>query len=140
MTPKQIEETILNGRTGIMPPFGAALGPDGTKDVAHYVMSLSGLPNDSIRAARGKDKFQQTCVACHGADGKGNPQLGAPDLTDRVWLYGGSEPDHHRHDRQRARPDRCRRTGTSWARPSRTSSPPTSGACRTPRRRKRPAK
>lgn len=91
--PKQIEETILNGRTGIMPPFGAALGPDGTKDVAHYVMSLSGLPNDSIRTARGKEKFQQTCVACHGADGKGNQALGAPNLTDKTWLYGGSEPD-----------------------------------------------
>jgi cytochrome c oxidase cbb3-type subunit III len=91
--PKQIEETILNGRTGVMPALGQALGPDGTKDVAHYVMSLSGLPNDSIRTARGQEKFQQTCVACHGADGKGNPALGAPDLTDRTWLYGGAEPD-----------------------------------------------
>jgi len=91
--PKQIEETILNGRTGVMPPLGQALGPDGTKDVAHYVMSLSGLPNDSIRTARGQEKFQQTCVACHGPDGKGNPALGAPNLTDRIWLYGGAEPD-----------------------------------------------
>jgi cytochrome c oxidase cbb3-type subunit 3 len=91
--PKQIEESILNGRTGIMPPQAQALGPDGVKDVAHYVMSLSGLPNDSIRTARGREKFQQACAACHGADGKGNPALGAPNLTDRIWLYGGSEPD-----------------------------------------------
>jgi cytochrome c oxidase cbb3-type subunit 3 len=91
--PKQIEESILNGRTGVMPPQAQALGPDGAKDVAHYVMSLSGLPNDSIRTARGKEKFQQACVACHGPDGKGNQALGAPNLTDRTWLYGGSEPD-----------------------------------------------
>jgi cytochrome c oxidase cbb3-type subunit III len=91
--PKQIEESILNGRMGVMPPQGQALGPDGAKDVAHYVMSLSGLPNDSIRTARGKEKFQQTCVACHGADGKGNPALGAPNLTDRIWLHGSSEAD-----------------------------------------------
>jgi cytochrome c oxidase cbb3-type subunit 3 len=91
--PAQIEETILNGRTGVMPPLGPALGAEGTKDVAHYVMSLSKLPSDSIRAARGKERFQQTCAACHGADGKGNQQLGAPNLTDDVWLYGRSEGD-----------------------------------------------
>jgi len=92
-SPERIEETILNGRTGVMPPLGAVLGPEGTKDVAHYVMSLSGLPNDSIRTARGKEKFGETCAACHGADGKGNQQLGAPNLTDRTWLYGSAEPD-----------------------------------------------
>lgn len=90
--PKTIAQTIANGRTGIMPPFGAVLGGDGVKDVAHYVMSLSGLANDSIRAVRGKEKFDQTCVACHGADGKGNVALGAPNLTDKIWLYGSAEP------------------------------------------------
>jgi len=90
---KQIEGTILNGHTGTMPPFGSVLGGDGVKDVAHYVLSLSGAPHDPIRAARGKDKFAQTCVACHGADGKGNQALGAPNLTDKIWLYGGGEPD-----------------------------------------------
>jgi len=91
--PGRIEESILNGRIGVMPPQGAALGPDGAKDVAHYVMSLSGLPHDSIRTARGKEKFQQICAACHGADGKGNQALGAPNLTDKIWLYGGTEPE-----------------------------------------------
>jgi cytochrome c oxidase cbb3-type subunit 3 len=91
--PNQIRESILNGRTGVMPPQGQALGAEGVKDVAHYVMSLSGLPNDSIRTARGKEKFQQVCAVCHGADGKGNQQLGAPNLADKIWLHGGGEPD-----------------------------------------------
>jgi cytochrome c oxidase cbb3-type subunit 3 len=91
--PKAIQETILNGRTAVMPPQGATLGPEGVKDVAHYVMSLSGMASDSIRVARGKEKFAQVCAACHGPDGKGNPALGAPNLTDKVWLYGGSEAD-----------------------------------------------
>jgi cytochrome c oxidase cbb3-type subunit 3 len=89
----RIQESILNGRIGVMPPQGQALGGDGVKDLAHYVMSLSGLPNDSIRTARGRERFQQICAACHGADGKGNQQLGAPNLTDRIWLHGGSEQD-----------------------------------------------
>jgi cytochrome c oxidase cbb3-type subunit 3 len=90
---KVIKETILNGRTAVMPPQGATLGPEGVKDVAHYVMSLSGMASDSIRVARGKEKFAQICAACHGPDGKGNPALGAPNLTDKVWLYGGAESD-----------------------------------------------
>jgi len=89
--PKAIQQTILNGRNGVMPPLGAALGPEGTKDVAHYVLSLSGSPADSIRIARGKEKFEQVCAACHGADGKGNQALGAPNLTDKIWLYGPGE-------------------------------------------------
>lgn len=91
--PKVIKETILNGRIGVMPPQGAALGGEGVKDVAHYVMSLSGMAADSIRVARGKEKFAQVCAACHGPDAKGNPALGAPNLTDKVWLYGGAEAD-----------------------------------------------
>ena len=91
-SPEAIQTTIANGRNGIMPPWGAVLGPEGVKDVAHYVMSLSGGPADSIRVARGKEKFQQICAACHGPDGKGNQQLGAPNLTDKIWLYGGGEP------------------------------------------------
>lgn len=91
-TPEAIRTTIAEGRTGVMPPFGPALGGQGAKDLAHHVMSLSGLAHDSIRAARGKPLFAQNCVACHGAEGKGNPMLGAPDLTDRTWLYSAAEP------------------------------------------------
>jgi cytochrome c oxidase cbb3-type subunit 3 len=90
--PATIKATITNGRTGVMPPFGPTLGDQGVKDVAHYVMSLSGLTHDSLRKARGEPTFKQICAACHGADGKGNPALGAPNLTDRTWLYGSAEP------------------------------------------------
>lgn len=86
-----IKTTILGGRMGVMPPFGPALGGEGVKDVANYVRSLSGLAHDSLRAQRGKDMFDQNCVACHGADAKGNPMLGALDLTNTTWLYGSSE-------------------------------------------------
>jgi cytochrome c oxidase cbb3-type subunit 3 len=90
-TPEAIKMSITEGRRGVMPPFGAALGPDGTRDVAHYVLSLSNSKHDAASAGRGKEKFQQFCVACHGADGKGNPALGAPNLTDGVWLHGQGE-------------------------------------------------
>ena len=89
--PDNIRETITNGRNGIMTPFGAVLGSDGVKDVAKYVRSMNGLAHDSLRAQRGKDLFDTNCIACHGADAKGNPMLGAPNLTDNNWLYGSTE-------------------------------------------------
>ena len=89
--PDIIKESITNGRNGIMPALGAALGDDGVRNVASYVRSLSGLPHDGLRAQLGKPVFMQICAACHGSDGKGNQQLGAPNLTDDIWLYGGSE-------------------------------------------------
>ena len=89
--PETIKASITNGRNGIMPAFGAVLGDDGVKNVAHYVRSLSGLPADSLRRQVGRALFAQNCAACHGADGKGNPLIGAPNLTDEIWLYGGSE-------------------------------------------------
>ena len=90
-TPEAIKATITDGRTGAMPPFGQALGEQGVKDVAHYVLSLSGQANDSIRKARGEPIYKSTCIACHGPDGKGNQALGAPNLTDRIWLHGSDE-------------------------------------------------
>ncbi len=88
--PEHIVETITQGRQAAMPAW-AALGGESIKDVANYVRSLSGLASDSLRAQRGKDVFGTNCAVCHGADGKGNPALGAPNLTDKVWLYGSSE-------------------------------------------------
>ena len=90
--PEQIKTSIAGGRTGVMPAQGAILGTaDDVKDVAHYVLSLSGRTHDELRAHRGKAKYAVACVACHGVEGKGNIQLGAPNLTDRIWLHGGSE-------------------------------------------------
>src|SRR4051812_38187476 len=88
---KTVMATIANGRSGVMPPFGEALGDAKIKDVAHYVMSLSGGAADSIRVARGRETFAAICGACHGAEGKGNQALGAPNLTDKVWLHGSGE-------------------------------------------------
>lgn len=90
-TPDKIKETISKGRIGNMPPMAAAVGtPDDVKNVAHYVLSLSGSPHDSLRASLGKAKFG-ACAACHGMDGKGNQALGAPNLTDDIWLHGYGE-------------------------------------------------
>ena len=90
-TPEKIEETITLGRTGVMPPMAAAVGtPADVHDVAQYVMSLSGDPHDTIAAGAGRKKFV-VCAACHGPDGKGNQALGAPNLTDKVWLHGWGE-------------------------------------------------
>lgn len=87
----KIKESITKGRVGAMPPMGAAVGgSDDVKNVAHYVLSLSGSPHDSLRAQLGKSKFA-ACAACHGMDGKGNPALGAPNLTDDIWLHGWGE-------------------------------------------------
>jgi cytochrome c oxidase cbb3-type subunit III len=89
--PAQIVETLTKGRAGNMPALGAALGSaDDVKNVAQYVLSLSGSPHDSVRAALGKSKFG-VCAACHGNDGKGNPAMGAPNLTDDIWLHGYGE-------------------------------------------------
>jgi len=89
-TPEAIKTTIMEGRHGVMPSMEAAIGgAQDTENVAHYVLSLSGSTHDPIKAAFGKPKFA-ACAACHGADGKGNQAIGAPNLTDKTWLYGGS--------------------------------------------------
>ena len=89
--PATIKATITTGRNGIMPPFGPVLGEDGVKSAANYVRSLSGESHDAVLAAKGKEAFATYCVACHGADARGNPALGAPNLTDNIWLHGGGE-------------------------------------------------
>jgi cytochrome c oxidase cbb3-type subunit 3 len=90
--PEAIRTSISQGRTGAMPPMAAAVGgAEDVRDVAQYVLKLAGRTHDGLRAHRGKAKFDATCAACHGPSGEGNPQVGAPNLTDEVWLHGGSE-------------------------------------------------
>ncbi len=90
-SPEIIKTTIVNGRNGVMPPMAAAVGgPEDVRNVANYVLSLSNTPHDPVRAVQGKEKFA-SCAACHGADGKGLSAIGAPNLTDGVWLHGWGE-------------------------------------------------
>lgn len=90
-TPDKIEETIAKGRVGTMPPMAAAVGSAAdVRNVAQYVLSLSGGAYDSLAAYEGRKKFG-ACAACHGVDGKGNAALGAPNLADRTWLHGWGE-------------------------------------------------
>lgn len=89
-TPEKITETLLKGRNALMPAWLDSMGADGIKEVVNYTLSLSGRKVDDSLAEKGKDRFV-ACAACHGADGKGNQVFGAPNLTDNIWLYGGSE-------------------------------------------------
>ena len=90
-THDKIKETITNGRLGNMPPIAAAVGSaEDVKNVANYVLSLSGSAHNSVAAELGKAKFV-VCAACHGPDGKGNQAIGAPNLTDKIWLHGFGE-------------------------------------------------
>jgi cytochrome c oxidase cbb3-type subunit 3 len=90
-TPDKIVETVTKGRIGNMPPMAAAVGtPEDVRNLAHYVLSLSNSPHDSLKASLGKSKFG-ACAACHGADGKGNQAIGSPNLTDDTWLHGWGE-------------------------------------------------
>ncbi len=87
-SPEKIAESITKGRNATMPPMAAAVGnADDVKNVANYVLSLSGAAHDSVRAQLGKSKFT-ACAACHGIDGKGNQAVGAPNLADDTWLHG----------------------------------------------------
>jgi cytochrome c oxidase cbb3-type subunit 3 len=82
--------TIAQGRTGVMPPWGDVLGTRGVEDVLAYVLSLQGRTLAAGDAHAGGEKFLRLCAACHGADARGNPVLGAPNLADGVWLHGGA--------------------------------------------------
>ena len=91
-SPDKIIETIHGGRQGMMPPMAAAVGgPDEVRQVAHYVLSLSGSAHNAVLAAQGRAKFNAACAACHGAEGKGNQALGAANLSDKIWLHGWGE-------------------------------------------------
>jgi cytochrome c oxidase cbb3-type subunit 3 len=86
-----IIKTVTGGRQGMMPPMAAAVGgPEDVKNVANYVLSLSGSAHNDVAAQLGKAKFV-ICAACHGPEGKGNQQLGSPNLTDKIWLHGWGE-------------------------------------------------
>ena len=95
--PEQVLQTILDGRDGVMPPWGPTLtgmgGENAVDYVAAYVRTLSqkdqSLHNDFM-AAQGKSLYASVCVACHGPEGKGDQSMGAPDLTDGYWMYGDS--------------------------------------------------
>jgi cytochrome c oxidase cbb3-type subunit 3 len=89
--PQSIKTTLTNGRIAAMPAWEGPLGGEaGVDEVAQYVLSLSGRATISELAEKGKAKYDIFCVACHGATGTGNTALGAPNLTDDIWLYGGS--------------------------------------------------
>ncbi|MFT5813666.1 MAG: cytochrome c oxidase cbb3-type subunit 3 [Psychroserpens sp.] len=95
-SPEMIKATLIHGRKANgMIAWSAALGGEqGVKEVAAFVLSLSGREVDTQAAEAGKVKFAM-CAACHGSEGKGSVEmgiaLGAPNLTDNIWLYGGSQ-------------------------------------------------
>lgn len=97
---KAIHKTLENGirqpgdkqtRTSQMPAFGrdGILQPNEIQYLTSYVRTLSGAEKPGAASLRGAALFAVNCAACHGADGKGNRTLGAPNLTDKIWLYGG---------------------------------------------------
>ncbi|MBN4063768.1 cytochrome-c oxidase, cbb3-type subunit III, partial [Cardiobacterium sp. AH-315-I02] len=90
-SPENIKISIMEGRTGVMPGWEVPLGgADGVAQVAEYVMQLAGRKVDETLATAGKTHFDTLCVGCHMPEGTGNIALGAPNLTNNIWLYGGS--------------------------------------------------
>ncbi len=90
-SPETIQETITLGRRGQMPAMAAAVGSaEDIRNLANHVLSLSGSAHNEIAAHRGREKFA-ACTGCHGTEGRGNQALGAPNLTDKIWLHGWGE-------------------------------------------------
>jgi cytochrome c oxidase cbb3-type subunit 3 len=90
-SPEKITETLIQGRKAAMPAWLDSFGEQGVKEVVAYTLSLSGRKVDATLADSGESRFA-VCAACHGADGAGNQAMGAPNLTDNIWLYGASTP------------------------------------------------
>ena len=89
-SPEQIKATLVNGRQAAMPGWSAILGEKGINEVTQYVLSLSGQEHDAALVEVGQTIFANNCAACHGTDAKGQYALGAPNLTDDIWLYEGT--------------------------------------------------
>lgn len=89
-TAEAIKTSIAEGRQAVMPAWGDAIGSDGVANVTAYLLTLNGRDADPALADAGKKVYQSYCVACHGADAGGNQALGAPNLKNDNWLYGGS--------------------------------------------------
>ncbi len=89
-SPEAIKTALVAGRRAAMPAWGQMLGDEGVRNVTAYVQRLSSMSVNEEHADAGKAQFDMLCVACHGPEGKGNPMLGAPNLTNGIWLYGGS--------------------------------------------------
>lgn len=89
--PDNIKVSILQGRRALMPAWGEVLSAEDIFNVTAYVEQLSGREVSGVHASLGGAIYQQNCAMCHGPDGKGNPMLGAANLTDDIWLYGGSQ-------------------------------------------------
>ncbi len=85
--PENILQSIAQGRNGVMPPWGAALGDEGVTQVAAYIRNFTVPGQDQNEVAEGQKKYSMFCIACHGADAKGNQMLGGPNLTDDIWLH-----------------------------------------------------
>ncbi len=90
-TPEAIETTITGGRQGNMAAWEPAVGKEGVAELVQYVLNFTGRATQPELVAAGQQKFEMLCFSCHRISGKGNPAVGAPDLTNDIWQYGGSE-------------------------------------------------
>lgn len=86
-----IKHTIVKGRRAAMPAWQSILGDDGIAEATAYVLSLNSRDADPVKVKAGEKHYQTYCIACHGPEAKGNPVMGAPNLTNGIWLYGGTE-------------------------------------------------